>query len=281
MSLKPAARKTDVHVCNAHGGGPITTGSSSVEICDQSAARLTDKAKCPGPINFIVEGSGTVFINDLPAARMGDAVAHGGIVAIGCLFVLIGGPTIGSLGTFPPPEEIIISPELCKQFNELWGKSFPGGKSQEFGGTLVKDQAGNVSMINTGGGNSGSFSPDLNVPAGYEVLGAFHTHPYDATEGGHTNVSLSGGDAGYMINNGHPLIIAQSGEGQYAYFKTDKTPTNVDYSKLNADQNARVSALMGEGKSFDEASRIAAKETADTYGLSYYEGKDCKLKRAN
>ena len=63
------------------------------------------------------------------------------------------------------------------------GQSFPNGKSQEFGGTLVFDKDGNIKLVNTGGSASGTFSPDLNVGADEKVLGVFHTHPYDSGEG--------------------------------------------------------------------------------------------------
>ncbi|MCX7102581.1 MAG: PAAR domain-containing protein [Methylobacter sp.] len=55
------------------------------------AARVTDKLLCVGPPDVIVKGSGTVMINNLPAARMGDMTAHGGTIILGLPTVLIGG----------------------------------------------------------------------------------------------------------------------------------------------------------------------------------------------
>jgi type VI secretion system secreted protein VgrG len=202
------------------------------------------------------------------------------------------------------PKAIKIPKDLQKQFDEQWKNSFPGGKSQEHGGTLVRStkpaveaggdpatgttrscpKTGDLSMVNSGSGlnaSSGSFSPDRNVPAGTTAIGVFHTHPYDASEGGNTDVSLSGGDAAYMINKGDPAIIAQSGDGQFMYLRTQQTPANVDYTKLDDDQNARISELVGDGRSFSEASQIAAKETAQKYHLAYYEGKGGVLRRVS
>ncbi len=184
------------------------------------------------------------------------------------------------------PQTISVSPEVQAVFDEQWANSLPGGKSLEQGGTLVRNkETGEISIQNIGGlgSTSGSFSPNTQLadPEKYEVLGVFHTHPYDASEGGHTNVSLSGGDAGYMINEGQSIIIAQSGQGQYAYVRTAETPDNVDYIALNEAQNNRVVELMGEGKSFSDASRQAALETADAYGLAYYEGSNGTFTRVD
>jgi len=65
--MQPAARAGDLHVCPMvtvlvpHVGGPILPPG------------------CP-----------TVLIGFMPAARMGDQTAHGGVIALGCFTVLIG-----------------------------------------------------------------------------------------------------------------------------------------------------------------------------------------------
>ncbi len=45
---------------------------------------------CVGPPDAIIQGSMSVLIGGMPAARMGDMTAHGGRVVIGCPTVLIG-----------------------------------------------------------------------------------------------------------------------------------------------------------------------------------------------
>jgi hypothetical protein len=47
-------------------------------------------ALCVGPTDVIVKGSATVLVGGLPAARMGDNTAHGGVIVAGCFTVLIG-----------------------------------------------------------------------------------------------------------------------------------------------------------------------------------------------
>ena len=93
--MPDAARIGDNHTCPvvdaaAHEGGPILTGELTVLIADQAAARVTDTAKCNGPVDAIVEGCPTVTIADQFAARVGDATAHGGVIVEGCNTVTIG-----------------------------------------------------------------------------------------------------------------------------------------------------------------------------------------------
>jgi hypothetical protein len=45
---------------------------------------------CVGPVDVIVKGSATVLVGKLPAARIGDNTAHGGVIVAGCPTVLIG-----------------------------------------------------------------------------------------------------------------------------------------------------------------------------------------------
>jgi uncharacterized Zn-binding protein involved in type VI secretion len=55
------------------------------------AARVGDMLICSGPPDTIAAGSGTVMIGGMPAARMGDSTAHGGVIVVGCATVIIGG----------------------------------------------------------------------------------------------------------------------------------------------------------------------------------------------
>ena len=97
---KPAARLTDMHTCPMvtpgtppvpHVGGPILPScSTNIFIGNLPAARVTDKALCVGPTDVIVQGSPTVFFNNLMAARLGDMTAHGGRIVSGMVNVLIG-----------------------------------------------------------------------------------------------------------------------------------------------------------------------------------------------
>ncbi len=93
--MPPAARITDMHTCpeatpEPHVGGPVISGSPNVFINGLPAARVGDPLTCVGPPDLIAKGSTGVFINGLPAARMGDLTAHGGVIIGGSPNVIIG-----------------------------------------------------------------------------------------------------------------------------------------------------------------------------------------------
>lgn len=184
------------------------------------------------------------------------------------------------------PKTITFSPAMQAAFDGLWQQSFPGGNSKEQGATIIFNRnTGEVGLANVGGlgSTSGSFSPDLDISylSDFGLLGAFHTHPFSASEGGYTGVSFSGGDAAYMLSEKLNIFIAQSGNNQFMYVRTAKTPNNVDVHKLKAVHNARIAQLQGQGYSFERATRMAASETANKYGLAYYDGANGTLTRVN
>jgi uncharacterized Zn-binding protein involved in type VI secretion len=74
-----------------HVGGPIIPPCSPNVITGGiPQARVTDMLTCVGPIDVIVKGSTSVFVNNLQAARIGDLTAHGGVIVTGCPTVIIG-----------------------------------------------------------------------------------------------------------------------------------------------------------------------------------------------
>lgn len=93
----PASRITDMHVCPMvtgtvpHVGGPvIVPGGSTVIIGGLPSATVGSMCVCIGPPDKVAAGSSTVFIQNQPAARLGDSTAHGGKIVVGCPTVLIG-----------------------------------------------------------------------------------------------------------------------------------------------------------------------------------------------
>ena len=94
----PAARVGDMHVCPMvnpggvpHVGGPIMPpGEPTVLIGRMPAATVSTQCVCAGPPDTIVVGSASVLIGGKPAARLGDATAHGGSIVLGASNVLIG-----------------------------------------------------------------------------------------------------------------------------------------------------------------------------------------------
>ena len=93
----PAARIGDMHVCPMvtgvvpHVGGPILPPCAVTVLTGSiPQARVGDMLVCVGPPDVIVLGSFTVLVNGMPAARMSDVTAHGGMIVIGLPTVLIG-----------------------------------------------------------------------------------------------------------------------------------------------------------------------------------------------
>ncbi|CAM2064452.1 PAAR domain-containing protein [Sulfidibacter corallicola] len=113
-----------------HVKGALSGGSADVIIGGQAAARVGDQAGCPGAAagagamgaakaggspfaaadcdsakdrkggggggggggaDVVMMGSGSVLINGMPAARLGDQMAHGGKIVTGFPGVMIGG----------------------------------------------------------------------------------------------------------------------------------------------------------------------------------------------
>ena len=97
----PAARITDMHLCPMvnpgvppipHVGGPILGPCAPTVLTGMLLqARVTDQCVCVGPPDIIVKGSTTVLVCSLPAARILDQTAHGGVIILGDFTVLIGG----------------------------------------------------------------------------------------------------------------------------------------------------------------------------------------------
>lgn len=192
------------------------------------------------------------------------------------------GPGLATPATAADAPATINFPSTVQgQFDQQWSNSFPGGSALEQGGTLVFDRkTGQIEMVNVGGlaSTPGSFTPDYSIPADKQLVGVFHTHPYDS---GATGVSFSGADVAVMINEDHNIIMAQSGDRQFVMMRTGETPANVNYTQLNNDQNARIQELVDGGMDFDAASSQAASELATELNLAYYEGTNGNLTRIN
>lgn len=157
-------------------------------------------------------------------------------------------------------------------------RSYPGGRAKEQGGTIVADKNGKLSIQNIGGAGStaGSFTPNLTAsdPANFQVVGVFHTHPYDRTEGSMNGVSFSGGDVGALVLTSTILSVVQSGPRMFVFVKTAATPANIDYTAVNDAANAELQSRVDAGQTFQQGSRIIAQNRARQYNLAYYQGRD-------
>ena len=95
--MPPAATLTGMHTCPMvtgvvpHVGGPILeTSAETIIVGALPGACVTSVASCVGPPDTVVQGAPTVMYMALPAARMGDMTAHGGVITLGEPTVLVG-----------------------------------------------------------------------------------------------------------------------------------------------------------------------------------------------
>jgi hypothetical protein len=156
--------------------------------------------------------------------------------------------------------------------------SFPGGKSQERGGILVTNKNGDLKVVNEATGTSGTFQPNRSVPAGDQIVGTYHTHPYDNSEGGYQGVSFSGADIAYAGHYNEPILV-DAGNRQFMITPTASTPANKP--NVSSDWDAAFALALSSGNSMQQASASATKSVANKYNMAYYEGADGTLKKVN
>jgi len=112
----------------------VLRGFSRVRIQGGDAARAGDFAQCVGATDVISEGSGTVLIGGMPAARRLDACVHGGRIMEGAATVLIGGPAVSPPGL----AEIVAN---AKEIDRLRRRQAERRKARKNADDYLKQQA--------------------------------------------------------------------------------------------------------------------------------------------
>jgi hypothetical protein len=187
------------------------------------------------------------------------------------------------------PDSMKLPEELTAGLKAAWGDSFPGGKSQEQGGILVRNKDGSYKFKRGAAGTTGTFSPNYEDQGKDQTLvGSSHTHPYDKIEGGYTDVSFSGGDIANLIYQEDKLKVVQSGDTQFVLVRTEEFAAQVRdldekgketlYQEIKDHWNK--SFLAAKGK-LPERSEAATKSTCQKYKLSYYRGKEGSVSKVD
>lgn len=187
------------------------------------------------------------------------------------------------------PKTVEVPKVLNDGLADAWKDSFPKGRSQEQGGMLVQKSDGTLEFRRGAAGDSGSFSPNYgDLKDGETLIGLVHTHPYDATEGGHTNVSFSGADIANLVSRRDPIKMVQSGDGQFMVMRTQEFDARVNklddagkqqlYDDMKADYR-KVFNQDADKFTFAERNDRAAESVAKKYDLAYYTGKNGSLQR--
>jgi hypothetical protein len=177
---------------------------------------------------------------------------------------------------------------LQRGMRDAWNDSFPGGSSQEQGGMLVRTASGALEWRRGAAGNTGSFSMNYgDLKSGETLVASAHTHPYDATEGGHTDVPFSGADIGNMALSSRPedMKLVRSGD---SVFMIKETQGFKDYVTDKGEGTARAEmikswddAFKNATGTFAERNDAAVKAVCNTYHLEYYSGKGDSLARVD
>ena len=146
--MPPAARVYDSHTCPMvlpgtpplpHLGGPILPPCCpTVLTLGSPQARMSDPCVCSGgPLDTIIRGSATVMAGSIPAARLGDNTAHGGVVVVGAPTVIIGDAGAGGSGGAAAGASPSDAGQRLAIANELVE---PGGSGTEADAALVAQQ---------------------------------------------------------------------------------------------------------------------------------------------
>jgi hypothetical protein len=178
------------------------------------------------------------------------------------------------------PEEITLPSELEAGMKAAWDKSLPGTESLEHGGILVMKPGGGYEWKEGKPGTSGAFTPNYgDVKTGESLTVVGHTHPYSAKEGGHTNVSFSGGDLASFATDPDPIQVVRSGTGIFVAARTQEFNallsglTTAKKRKLRDEIEAYYDGALKSAKGkLPERSDEAAQATCLKYHLVYYKG---------
>lgn len=90
---RPQVRVDDPHACPlpGHAVNAVASGCPTVFVNDLHAARIGDATRCGATIT---SGEPSVIIGHRPAARLGDNSSHGGVLVAGSPNVFIGKPIV-------------------------------------------------------------------------------------------------------------------------------------------------------------------------------------------
>ena len=186
-----------------------------------------------------------------------------------------------SLGSLPK--------ELTDGMHDAWGKSFPGGKSQEHGGLLATEKDGSHKWKPGASGTSGTFQPNYgDIGADEKLAASGHTHPYDASEGGMTDVAFSGPDLANLVWQSERVKVVRSGDAMFMVTKTAEFEKLVQGKKTPADREAMQTEMKktwndtfaGAKGKFVERVEAAVKAVCSKYHLVFYKGKNDQVSKA-
>lgn len=214
-----------------------------------------------GQAGFRLDGTMLVIGDDV-AAR----VAKGETTQVGKELVtaLSGLPdpfkqlTAGGVSVKDAPRFIAMPRAVQEGAETAWSKSFPGSDSQEQGGIIVETAAGGYGFTAGAAGTSGTFPFNRgDLKTGETLLGVFHTHPYSAKEGGHTDVPFSGRDLAIMASQRERISAVRSGDGWFVVASSKEFEAKV------AAAASKQAIFQDIEKKWDDAFKAASGNTRE------------------
>ena len=162
------------------GGGTPSGGVPDIHLC------LTPSPMPPHGMGVVRDGSRTVFINGLPASRLGDhlieALGPENIIVTGEFTVLIGDDA-GSAGPVPPlpatgpNQAIYTSADEAARAAIAFTNPQSVNANLEMGGLIYQDPTtGNFGYTMATFGPTGGSLTSAPIPAGTTEAGFYHTH---------------------------------------------------------------------------------------------------------
>ncbi len=166
------------------------------------------------------------------------------------------------------PAEVRLSPAVQAEIEKLWAAAAtPGSTTPGEAGIIADKKSGALSVLAVGG----SYDSDKQ-----NLVGRVKILPNST---GMVFTPTIGGNAADLINTNTSVVVMQNGEKQAMLVKTDKTPKKVDANAVTLEYKANFEERRAAGFSVDDATKYANMETAQKYGLAYYEGKNGSFKR--
>lgn len=256
---QPAARVGDMHTCPLatpvpHVGGPVLPpGHPTVLIGGMPAATITNMCTCVGPPDMIAKGSTSVFINNLPAARMGDMTAHGGVLVMGDFTVLIGGMPNVTTGLGIPTDALAaLSPSLQAQLRELQSQGWNVVWGTAGGGSFADRSTKTITVDPNGQNDSAGLTQTLAHEVGHA---RYNYQPDVSSRGAYVNGALADEGAATLNNIQVQREILQNGGADIgiAGNPANQPAYNAAYDQYVLDNDAVVArdtigGIFGRGE---------------------------------
>lgn len=226
-----------------HVGGPVLPPcSTNVQTNNLPQARGTDRLTCSGgPPNFIVTGSGTVLVNNLPAARLTSKTMHPppGFLVGASPNVLVGGPEAGVTLGNPVAGEVECLKAAAGRASHSTKQSY---------GNCGVESARQIINRATGGNISEQTLLDSAVDSGNAIAGADPVH-----DPAHHGATYSNQRENILANNGVPSTRQEASMGNItqAVAEGRGVITAHDVSVLWGPANTGGHAIVVTGIEYD------------------------------